>query len=373
MDHRITYSQIRTANTCMYKHYLAYDLGIRRTSNPQAIRIGTVFHKYLDYAAQGDAECVTKAMSDYMAIMPRSGTPEFREWDYERMVAYQMIAGYRWRWQSDAHEIRIIASEIPFEIPLINPDTGRKSRKFTLAGKIDKIIEMEFSSGRELLLMEHKTTSDSLAPESDYWRRLRIDRQISIYMIAARTMGYNVNKVLYDVARKPTLTPRVLTQAETKRLIETGEYYAKLPEVDNDVLLGTHVVKYDEENGILTVDGDHALIIDRKRGIAIQETTVLYGERLMWDMARRPEHYYARRIQYRTDEELTRTQREIWAMAQQLQSNNKNGVWIRNDDACIMYGQCPYFDLCANDWNPDMELPDGYIRIDDIHPELKGE
>ena len=53
----------------------------------------------------------------------------------------------------------MIAVEQEFELPIVNPRTGRKSRKFALGGKIDAIAEDE--DGR-LWILENKTVGIGL-------------------------------------------------------------------------------------------------------------------------------------------------------------------------------------------------------------------
>ena len=73
---------------------------------------------------------------------------------------------------------------------------------FDVVGVIDGLGQLH--DGR-LVLLEHKTTSDSVEPDSDYWVRLRYNNQICQYVLAARSLGWDVEQILYCVARKPTI------------------------------------------------------------------------------------------------------------------------------------------------------------------------
>src|SRR5690606_32440122 len=98
-----------------------------------------------------------------------------------------------------------------------------------LAGKIDKIVRLP--DGRTAI-MEHKTTSDSIASDSDYWARLRLDSQISLYVLAARELGYDVQTVLYDVVRKPRHERYRATPPELRKYKKDGTLYANQRERD---------------------------------------------------------------------------------------------------------------------------------------------
>jgi hypothetical protein len=69
---------------------------------------------------------------------------------------------------------------------LINPATGRASQTRQLGGKLDVLVRDQDSRA---LIIEHKTSSEDLGPGSDYWRRLRMDPQISTYFVGARALG----------------------------------------------------------------------------------------------------------------------------------------------------------------------------------------
>jgi hypothetical protein len=94
-----------------------------------------------------------------------------------------MLRGYDARWLEDTVLYDVLAVEEEFSTPLVNPETGSASRTWTLGGKVDAIVR-EKATGR-VLLVEHKTTSEAIGPGSEYWRRLRIDAQVSIYFDGA--------------------------------------------------------------------------------------------------------------------------------------------------------------------------------------------
>jgi hypothetical protein len=143
------------------------------------------------------AEAIADATSGYEHCPP---SIDGVKWAVERETVMALIAGHAWRYGND--ELEIVEVERPFEIPLRNPKTGAASRTFLLAGKIDAIGRLP--DGR-YVVVEYKTTGDDIAPGAMYWLRLRHDPQISLYVLAARELGYDVSEVFYDVCRKPTI------------------------------------------------------------------------------------------------------------------------------------------------------------------------
>ncbi|MCK4343264.1 MAG: hypothetical protein KAY37_16240 [Phycisphaerae bacterium] len=61
-------------------------------------------------------------------------------WRVECEVVRQLLTGHFWRYEND--DVEIIDVERTFELPLVNPQTGRASRAFALAGKIDAIVRL---------------------------------------------------------------------------------------------------------------------------------------------------------------------------------------------------------------------------------------
>mgnify|MGYP007001753624 CR=1 FL=1 len=68
------------------------------------------------------------------------------------------------------------------------------------------------------------TTSEDIGRGTDYWRRLRMDGQVSIYYAGSAALGYPADLCLYDVLRKPSLRPKKAV-AEVK-LKKDGTPYA---------------------------------------------------------------------------------------------------------------------------------------------------
>ena len=177
-----------------------------------------------------------------------------------------------------------------------------------LAGKMDGIAE---NSARQLYLIEHKTTGEDIGPDADFWPRLRIDRQVMIYTLAARAMDYDVRGTLYNVIRKPT--------------------------------------------------------IKQKQTESVQE----YAERLVGDIYKRPDFYFQQRLIEHTSGDLDDAAYDLWATAKLIRFCQVNAYWPKDDYACKRWGQCAYFGLCTAGISKfDGDVPRGFVRLKNVNPEL---
>lgn len=350
MTQLLTHSRQDAFKSCRKKHWFAYELGIRRDVDAKALRMGTAFHDALEAIGNGRdlSDAVESVESRYREIPDGF---ESLDWGYERETVVRLVCGYVWRWSE--MPLEHIATEQSFELPLLNPETGKPTPIFSLAGKIDGIVRL--GDGR-LAVMEHKLLGDDISQDSDLWRRMRIDHQVSLYVLAARRLGYDVDTVLYDVARKPTIAP-----TKVPILDELGAKIVINPVTGNRVKT---------ERGLWRQTGD------KDKGYVLQERPMTpdeWGEKLNNDIAERPEFYFHRGEVPRMDQDLREYEEDLWDIQQTLRDAQKSGRWFRtvNKNTC---GFCSYFDLCSNRaFTPDGQLPLGFIRVSDIHPELNRE
>jgi len=351
-DRRLTHSRLACARTCLRKHYLLYELGLRPDAEAPPLRIGRVFHRGLELmAARGHDEAILEAVAVYDAGPPPGATEEeTHAWWVERETVACLLAAHAWRWAAMDAEMEIIACEQVFELPLVNPHTGRPSRTWRLAGKRDRIVRLP--DGR-LAILEYKTASEDLAPESDLWKRLLIDSQISLYWLAARDAGLAVETVLYDVTRKPTIAP------------------CQIPVLDAD---GNKIVLDESGARVFNQNGTPRQSSDAKRGwrmLTDIESPRQFGERLTADIAERPDYYFARREIPRLQGDLDEARYELWAWGKILRDCERYGRWPRNTGACNGFGRCVCWDLCTGGFDPaDGIVPEGWMQVEDVHQEL---
>lgn len=342
---RLTHSRINSFKKCRRRHWYEYENCIRSERDGKALRMGSAYHNGLEVIGNQqpiDAAC-ERVYGDYSEAIYLAD-----DIVYERETVLRLLCGWLWRWEEQP--LKHIAAEQWFNLPLRNPATGRTSRNFSLAGKIDGIVRI--GDGR-LAVLEYKTTSEDLASDSDYWPRLQVDQQISIYVLAARALGYDVDTVLYDVTRKPTIKP------------------SAVPMLDGE---GVKIVLDTAGDRVRTKDGRKwRQTGDAKAGYTLvtrDMTTDEWGEKLSEDIGTRPEWYYSRREIPRTTDQLAEVESELWDIAHTMRQAQLHGLHYRTTtaDTCCF---CPFFGPCTTGYDPTTDaLPEGLVQLDDPHQEL---
>lgn len=278
------------------------------------------------------------------------------------------MSAYQWYYNNDNYEV--IATELKFDLPVVNPKTGRKLPNCRLVGKIDKLVR---NSNGIPMIMEHKTTSNSLNSDSTFWGNLRLNTQISMYIYAAQQLQLAgdleiygikaddplIRECVFDVLRKPTISPKFINQKDSKAFMETGEYFGQKFEYDAVIIKGE-----------LTVDGESAIIkIDTTKNepdpskFQIQETPEMYGMRLLVDMGERPEFYFGRQEISRTIQETLKFQMQIYNVYQGYKFMCRTKSFVMNEDQCEATYACECIPICYNGVDPTIGNIPGFKRI----------
>ena len=349
MKQLLTHSRIHSFKTCRKRHWWEYEIGLRKDVDAKALRMGSAGHDGLDAFKQGkDANEAVAAVAKHYATIPH-GMDEY-EWEIEWQTIETLIWGYYWRW-GDLYFGLVVASEQGFQVPLTNPVTGARSQLWDLAGKIDGIVDLD---DIRLAVLEHKFLSEPIAQDSDYWRRLQLDPQITIYVHAARKLGFDVSTVLYDVIRKPTIKPEAV------------------PILDGD---GLKIVLDASGERVLTQRGKPRQTASTADGYVLQTRPMTGPEwsyKLLEDIGERPEFYYARQEIARLDSDVDECLEELWDVQKVIRDAQLRNRWYRTvgRDSCPW---CPFFGLCTSRYNPadDAGIPEGFTKLDCVHPELE--
>lgn len=309
----LTHSRLSCFRDCPRKHYLRYELGLRKDEDGFARKFGSALHYCLEMTDRG-----LEIQDDELGL----------EDPYDQAMLAAVFRAHIERYSEAEDQLEVVAAEQEFEIPLINPETGRPTPTFVLRGKIDRIVRLR--DGR-LALGEYKTTSRDFSPGAEYWQNLHMDPQLSIYVIAAREMGYPIETVLYDVTRRPALRPYKATPEENRKYKKDGTLYANQREED--------------------------------------ETPEAYMARITADIAERPEHYFSRIEIARLDQDLDDCRADLWQQQLAVRAAQKSGHWYKNPNSCYGIFSCDFLPVCQN---RDLETvtPQGFVRLEDVHPEL---
>jgi hypothetical protein len=236
-----------------------------------------------------------------------------------------LLIGYDSRWRDEQRHIHLRSVEQCYTAPLINIETGRKSRTFSLVGLLDKTAD----DGDEEEVFDHKTTSSEISDPSDfYWRQLTVDSQPSLYELLAMCNGRRVSRVTWDVTKKPAIRPKEITKKIHAETYATGHYYGFV--LSHQTL--EYLVNSNRENG------------------------ELFTARVAADCMEDPDKFFARRSVPRTREQLAEYARELWEIAGQIQVARRTGKHPRNSGACFNYNRpCPFLSLCSGSDTPDSD------------------
>jgi hypothetical protein len=246
--------------------------------------------------------------------------------------------------------------EIELVHDVVNPATGFPSTLWDHASKFDARVFDRWNE-REMIV-EHKTTSDDLATFSPYWRKLRIDSQVSKYLLSEAQDGRpEIRECLYDVVKKPTTKPKRVIAKDVKATAESGSYcgFPIRPETLADLR-----EVYEAGKG-------------KKGGFVgkFDESLELYGLRLRSLVMAEPTEFFQRRTIVRTDEELDLYARELWQLAKEKREARKADVAPMNTTNCGAFGRlCEFFALCTGEVDQDS---DRFVRPDWVHSELESD
>lgn len=344
----LTSTRMKTARACKRQHHYEYNLGYRPAQEADTLRFGSLCHRGLEaWLLAIKAGLPVDVWLEKALEALRSGTSD----PFELARAEAMLIAYHLRWSEVP--LKVLAVEVQFEAALRNPDTGRTSRTWRLGGKLDAVIE----DLRDNLVkvMEHKTSSEDVSPGSDYWKRLRLDGQVSTYFDGAAALGHNVASCLYDVLGKP------------------GQKPSNVPVLDE---AGVKVVLDASGQRVRTKDGKkYRETADTAQGYVLQtrpETPDEYKARVMAAIAEAPDAYLSRGEVVRLDNELDEARFDAWSLGLELQESENANRHPRNPDACVRYGRtCAFFEVCTG--QASLDDPALYRRLENVHPELNEE
>ena len=310
----LSHTSAQTYRVCPRAYEFRYVLGYRSIVVSEALTFGKLIHSGLELLLRSNWS------TEELHQMIWSAEAD----DVDRVKAEVLLMGYCMRWSGEP--LQIVEVEKAFRMPLTNPATGAASRTFELVGVIDAIV----TSARLHWQMEHKTSAEDISPGSMYWQRLRIDPQISTYMLGAKALGYDVAGCIYDVIGKPRIKLYKATPSESRKYKRDGTLYAS-QRTDDELL---------EE----------------------------FAERLRNEIADNPERYYQRGEVVRLADEEAEAQFDLWHTARMIRESELARRWPRNTGGCFKYNRpCDYWPVCTGETN--LEDRARYKQGDNVHPE----
>ena len=382
---------------CPMRYLFKYGYKLQPSEEKDSLRIGTTWHRCHEimnmsaeckcpdclrheelrpdcYLCEGTGflpkdqmEAVIRYLNHVYANVPDYKTPD--EWAVERIKILYSISGYYWHY-GRVDDFETVGTEIYFSLPIIDPRTGRKVPNTRRPGKVDRVVRRKDSG--LLYVFERKSTVTSL-DSGQYWDRVNMDGQVSMYLSALRQAQKNgelekhgiakddppIQGIYYDVWHKPSIGPKMLSQKDSKVFVKTGKYFGQEFEVGKGW-------RTDEVGNTQKLIGDKPVLFTpgKKQGtFTIYETPEMYGARLLSDISERPEFYFAQREIARTDEQLAQFDLELANMAKIIRHADENNLWFRNERSCETPFYCAFRSICYNNQNigPD-DVPEGFVK-----------
>ena len=160
-------------------------------------------------------------------------------------------------------------------------------------------------------IVSHNTASQDVAPGATYWEKLKFDKQISMYFLGVRELGYtNVRGFVYDVLKKPYVKRKLMTPKHKQKFKANGLPYSWVTTRD--------------------------------------ETVAEYRDRVKADIHKNFDKYFRRQVVTRTEEQLEQFRWDLIRVADLIDGEAVREDALQNGGACSMYGKvCPYLQVCT--------------------------
>lgn len=183
----LTYSRIKARKNCPMHEHIRHDLRLVPKIQKESLGMGSAVHLGLE------TDDIEKAVAYFDDEKP-STQEDANALEIKRATVRAMLAGY---FEKFGHWPEGTRKEQQFDIPIVNPATGAKSKTFRLRGKIDAITYIDGMPW----IVEYKTASQI---NNGYFERLELDDQITTYMYAHKKIyGKDAAGVIYRVLKKP--------------------------------------------------------------------------------------------------------------------------------------------------------------------------
>ena len=398
---------------CPMRFKGAYIDGVRKSVQTESQRRGTNWHELLEivglpleavcrfcaHMMHPDADCPVcqgtgYLVGDSMDAAHRMLASSYEhvpagvaveDWQTERAKLFYSLSAYKWWWGIGEQEqdYKVIATEVPFDMPIINPGTGNPCRDVVLVGKIDKVVQ--FSDG-SFGQMEHKSTARPIGDDCEYWKHLRMDVQTTLYPYAMLRMQKEgklehldimpdspiATKVLYDAWHTPAIKMKKLSFADTKKFVRECEYMGekfgitgasiettfktltsgKQSKVSKDTVLYGKDVRVDG-HPVKTIKGA------KEGDVNFMETEGMYGTRLFTDITGNPERFYNRREINRSVDEMAIFERKMYSIYKAVLMMRRTDGWWTDGTQCEVKFRCQYTPYC---WHGEELSPDNLLE-----------
>lgn len=378
----ISASKNSTLRTCPRLFYWQDVRFIERARQDGARGFGTLYHKGLEAwwmtAGQGDVPWADLDAPLVAALKGIASESKHVDTDaYDIAKAEAMMTSYHARWAELEYErVGETGVEDFYRVPLLDPD-GKEVPGWTQAGKKDAFVKL--AKYPRVTPVEHKTTASDITPGSDYIERLTVDGQVTVYIDAANANGYDCTEALYDMSRKPDISPELKTPEEKKeKTIGKGCKECGGSAKPGSVVKGTGIVLLRDPNQL---DGEKPdLMIEAPCGECNgsgwkeaprwkanvrekDEDPTSYKLRVLDKIAENPEIYLRQAMIPRTKEQIQEARADLVGatieidafydrmrkIAAGVADPRARFAFPRNTNVCLnIYGRrCDFLDVCS--------------------------
>jgi hypothetical protein len=292
----LTYSALSSFRACPRRYQWRYIRQIDTINKPDALTLGSAVHSLLEGFYRKEPVPLPSNLAEK-----------------SQAVLDGIADNYCFLFAGDLDDFEVLGVELGIEGPIMNPDTGKPSRRFWFAGKADGLLRLRrevsgFKPGA-VLLLEHKTSSRA---DEAFWTRMELDNQLPFYAAYLRKdHGIAIDGILLNVIEKPNgrIRPR-----------------KNEPQAD-------------------------------------------YLQRLRLAMAD-PERY--KRRFFALDEKAIKVSlHDLWRTQHLIRESYKKDSFPMTPGACFTYGsRCPYFELCTSETPETVIDESGLYEHRRAHPEL---
>jgi hypothetical protein len=232
------------------------------------------------------------------------------------------------------------------------------------------------------VIIECKTTGDSIDAASEYWLRLNFNLQLFQYYVAATLNGWKISEVLYDVTRKPSIRPKQIIDLDEKGLKivkdKDGNRVYDVKTVRTVVKSKSKKVK---DGIVLSEVKTPRQSASESNGWTVSahlETPDEFCDRLWKDTKARPEFYFRRREVAILDSDVRQFELQRAAYIKMILALRKNERGLehpedahpRNVSTNTCRG-CEYKSFCLMNVRVDINNPPQGFAIQPLNPELK--
>ena len=334
----ITASRMTAMMQCPRNHFWSYEIGLRKAEDSIALRIGSAWARAMEARWNG---------LDFDGALA-AAVPEGCGFDEYQMATISGLLAAYYDVYGQAENFGKLNPEVQFRSDLGNG--------FTAQGVMDGLGSLH--DGRSAII-ESKTTSDSIAPDSDYWQRLSFNVQVYQYVVEARNLGWDVATCFYDVTRKPMIQPKQISELDAD---------------GKKIVVDSAGVRQFRKDGITPIEGGNA-----EKGWTIKsavETPEQFCDRLYKDCLSRPDFYFVRRevpVIEQQVESLISHRKAIVGMIENFRQSQQSPfdaeAWPRNVSEHIC-DFCQFKTFCLQNLSVDVANPPQGFTIQ-LNPELK--